>query len=81
MDGRAAAAVVTAIVNHATSHGGNQRSIKYTFPLLSGAIAKGKSDAPRKPPAIGSVICIVYDPDRPQRSRSYPFPFVRTARL
>jgi hypothetical protein len=77
MDGRAAPALVTAIVKHSSSHGGSHRSIKYTFPLMSGSIATGKSEAPRKPPAVGSVICIVYDPDRPGRSRPYPFPLVR----
>lgn len=80
-EGRAAAAIVTDVVKHKTSHGGTQRSVKYTFRLLSGAVATGKSDAPRKLPAIGSVIWVVYDPDRPRRSRRYPFPFVKTARL
>lgn len=81
MEGRAAAAIVTGVVTHKTSHGGTQRSIKYAFQLLSGAMARGKSDASGKPPALGSVICVVYDPDRPRRSRRYPFPFVKTARL
>ena len=80
-DGRAAAAIVTDVVTHKTSDGGTLRSIRYTFQLLSGAIAKGRSDVSRKPPALGSVICVVYDPDRPRRSRRYPFPFVKTARL
>jgi hypothetical protein len=77
MDGRAAPALVTAVVKHHTSHGGSYRRIKYTFPLLSGAIATGKSEAPRNPPGVGSVMCVVYDPDRPARSRPYPFPLVR----
>jgi hypothetical protein len=81
MEGRAAAAIVTDVRTHKTSHGGTSRSMKYTFQLLSGALAKGKSDAPRKLPAPGSVVCIVYDPDRPRRSRRYPFQFVKTARL
>jgi hypothetical protein len=77
MEGRAAPALVTAVVTHKTSHGGSHRQLKYTFPLLSGAIATGKSEAPRKPPGAGTVICIVYDPDRPARSRPYPFPLIR----
>jgi hypothetical protein len=80
MEGRPAPALVTALVNYKTSHAGSQRAIKYTFPLLSGAVANGKSEAPRKPPGVGSVICVVYDPDRPRRSRPYPFPFVRPYR-
>jgi hypothetical protein len=80
-DGRPAPALVTAVVKHQTSHGASRRSIRYTFPLLSGAIATGKSEAPRKAPAVGSVICVVYDPDRPRRSQPYPFALVRPARL
>jgi hypothetical protein len=77
MDGRAAPALVTAIVRHHTTHGGTYRSIKYRFPLLSGGVASGKSESSRKPPPVGTVMCIVYDPDRPTRSRPYPFPLVR----
>ncbi len=80
MEGRPAPALVTAVVTNKTSHGGSHRSIKYTFPLLSGAIATGKSEAPRKAPAVGGVICVVYDADRPSRSRPYPFPLVRLQR-
>jgi hypothetical protein len=79
-EGRAAAAVVTAVVKHKSQHG-THRSLKYSFRLLNGAIATGKSDAPSKPPEVGGVICIVYDPDRPGRNRRYPFSLVKTARL
>lgn len=77
MEGRPAPALVTAVVTHKTSHGGSHRSITYTFPVLSGATAAGKSESPRKPPAVGSVICVVYDTERPTRSRIYPFPLVK----
>lgn len=80
MEGRPAPALVTAVVRHHTSHGGSHRSMRYTFPLLSGAIATGTSEASRKPPPVGSVICVVYDPDRPRRSQPYPFALVRPAR-
>ena len=80
-DGRAAPAIVTAVHKHKSSHGTTHRSLKYSFRLLNGAIASGKSDAPSKPPEVGGVICIVYDPDRPGRNRRYPFPLVKTARL
>ena len=80
-EGRPAPAIVTKVHKHHSSHGGTHRSINYTFPLLSGSIATGKSDSSSKLPEIGSVICVVYDPDRPKRSRRYPFPLVKTARL
>lgn len=79
MEGRPAPAVVTAQVKHQSSHGAH-RSIKYTFPLLSGAVATGTSDTGRKSPAVGSVICVVYDPDRPRTSLPYPFALVRPMR-
>lgn len=81
MDGRPAPAVVTAHVKLQSPHGGAHRSIRYAFPLLSGAMETGKSDATRKAPEVGSVICVIYDPDRPKRSMPYPFPLVRPARL
>ena len=80
-EGRPAPATITGVVKHHTGHGGTHRQIKYTFPLLSGATAKGKSEAPKKQPTVGSVIWVVYDPDRPRRNRRYPFPLVKTARL
>jgi hypothetical protein len=69
--------MVTTVLNHPTTHGGSHRTISYAFPLLSGAMATGKSDSTRKAPETGAVLCIVYDPDRPRRSQPYPIPFVR----
>jgi hypothetical protein len=79
-EGRPAPALVTKLARHQTSHGVSHQSIRYAFPLLSGSMAIGRSDA-RKGQAVGSVICIVYDPDRPRRSLAYPFPLVRPAKL
>ena len=76
-EGRAAPAIVTKITKHHTSHGGTYRDVRYEFPLLSGAIWSGKSRAERKPPAVGSVICVLYDPDHPRRSLPYPVRLVR----
>jgi hypothetical protein len=78
-DGRPAPAIVTRLIKHRSSHGGTHRSITYDFPLLSGATARGRSVAPRKPPAIGSVICVIYDPERPRTSMLYPLPLVQPA--
>jgi hypothetical protein len=76
-EGRAAAAVVTKLEKHQSSHGGSHRSIRYSFPLLSGSMATGKSALNRKGVDVGSVICIVYDPDRPGRNQPYPLALVR----
>lgn len=80
MEGRVAPAVVTGHATHHTSHGGTFRSMTYMFPLLSGAAAKGKSNASGKLPVIGSVICVVYDPERPRRNQPYPLSLVRASR-
>jgi len=80
IEGRAAPAIVTDIKKRHTSHGGTHRSIRYQFPLLSGATGAGKASASNKLPAIGSVICVVYDPDRPTRSMVYPFALVAPAK-
>jgi hypothetical protein len=79
-EGRVASAVVTGHHKHHSSHGGTHRSITYQFPLLSGAVASGKSGASSKAPALGSVITVVYDPDQPTRSAVYPFSLVKPAR-
>jgi hypothetical protein len=78
-NGRPAAAIVTGHRKHRSSEGGTHRSITYEFRLLSGAPGKGRSSTSSKPPAIGSTICVVYDPDRPRRSQPYPFQFVRAS--
>jgi len=76
-DGRAAPAIVTKITTHRTSHGGTHWHVHYEFRLLNGRLAAGKSHAWRKTPAVGSAICVVYDPDRPRRSLPYPVRLVR----
>jgi hypothetical protein len=75
-DGRAAPALVTGHAQHRTSRGGKHRSLTYSFPLLSGAVASGKSATTRTPPAVGSVIWVIYDPEAPTRHRVYPLSLV-----
>ncbi len=77
-DGRVAPAVVTGHHTQKSNHG-THRSLTFQFPLLSGAVVSGKSGTSSKPPAVGSVICVVYDPERPSRHRSYPMSLVRPA--
>jgi hypothetical protein len=74
-EGRAAPALVTGHHRHRTSHG-THRSMTYAFPLLSGGVASGKGRTSNKPPAIGSVICVVYDPESPNRNTVYPLSLV-----
>jgi hypothetical protein len=53
----------------------------YTFAVMSGAMARGKVERQKNPPAIGSTICVLYEPDRVQHNRVYPLELFRTARL
>jgi len=77
-DGRLAPGIVTGHHKQKSSHGTHE-SMTFEFPLLSGAVAKGKAGASKASPAVGSVICVVYDPERPSRNRIYPMPLVRPA--
>jgi hypothetical protein len=79
-EGRVASATVIGHVKQQSSHDGTHRAAKYEFRLLSGATASGLSGGSKKPPALGSVVTVVYDPDRPARNAVYPFSLVKTAR-
>jgi hypothetical protein len=50
--------------------------IRYEFQLLNGATAKGRGQT-RRPPAIGSQICVLYDPENPRRNAPYPLRLVK----
>jgi hypothetical protein len=64
-----------------TSHGSDLgRKYEYEFLLLSGASYKGKAGPTKNPPAIGSAIPVLYDPDNPKNNDPYPFSLVRLAR-
>jgi hypothetical protein len=78
-EGRAAPAVVTKHTDTKDSHGGKHKTITYDFPLLNGAMRTGTSGTSSKPPAVGSVICVVYDPDVPTRNKVYPLSLVTPA--
>ncbi len=72
LEGRPAPGRVTG--HRRASH--NQSVLLYEFRQLSGAIAKGRSTS-RRPPADGTPLCILYDPERPRRSAIYPMSLVR----
>jgi hypothetical protein len=73
-----APAIVTAHQKQKTSNG-THRSLTFEFQLPSGKRTTGKSGTSSKPPAVGSAICVVYDPDRPTRNGIYPLSLVRPA--
>jgi len=59
-----------------------QVSVLYEFQMLNGVTRKGRGAAAnrRALPPIGSVVCVLYDPENPRRNGLYPFPFVRLVR-
>jgi len=52
----------------------------YDFTLLSGQVAKGKFATGRRPPTVGSRVCVLYYPDNSRRSAVYPLQFVQLDR-
>ena len=74
-EGRPAPGVVT---RHRRTD--KQVVVYYDFALLSGQVMKGKSSSGRRPPAVGSQVCVLYYPDNPRRSGLYPLPLVRLER-
>jgi hypothetical protein len=74
-DGRIAEGTVRDVKVTRSQHG-THRSIRYDFVLLSGARMTGSAGASRTPPAVGTSLVVIYDPERPKRNKPYPFKLV-----
>jgi hypothetical protein len=77
-EGRPAQAQVTSFKRVRSQHG-TRYHVKYEFQLMSGATRTGRYQSQKSPPAKGTTIQVVYNPDQPERSMPYPMPFVRPA--
>jgi hypothetical protein len=77
-EGRAAQGFVTRHrrTQHVHHHG---TVFHFAFEVLSGATVHGKAGPGTKTPAVGSAICVLYDPDDPRRNAPYPFALVEPA--
>ena len=53
------------------------KALIYEFATTTGDRIQGRGGNMRKPPPLGSTVCIIYDPERPQRNSPYPMPFTR----
>jgi len=78
-EGRAAAGLVT---RHSKMHRGSHGhklgvSAYYQFAQLGGSISEGHTDPREKAPAVGSTVCVLYDPEDPRRNVLYPLSLVR----
>jgi len=79
IEGRAAKGIVIGMKAQTSSHETKSYAMTYQFPLLDGRTATGKSTFHKNPPAIGTTVQVLYDPERPGRSAIYPFGYVREA--
>ena len=52
--------------------------VSFEYTALSGARHRGSFDRGSKPPAVGTEITILYDPDNPKRVAQYPLSLVKT---
>ena len=77
-EGRPAQAQVTASKKVRHQHGSYDR-VSYEFRTMSGATRTGRYDSHKGPPANGTTIQVVYNPDRPEQSMPYPLALVRPA--
>jgi hypothetical protein len=76
-EGRAAPAVVTKITTRHTSEGGTLRTIAFDVFLPGGQVVSHQASATRSKLREGSLVCVLYDSERPGRFERYPLPFVR----
>jgi hypothetical protein len=79
-DGRVAPGVITKVRKYRTEHGALARTFYYEFPVLSGAVAKGKCSSDRKGLDVGSVVSVLYDPNQTGRCSMYPMQLVKVRR-
>jgi hypothetical protein len=77
-EGRPAQAQVTVSKKVRHQHGSHYQ-VSYEFRLMSGATRGGRYDSQKSPPASGTTIQVVYNPDRPEHSMPYPLALVRPA--
>jgi hypothetical protein len=74
-EGRPAPAMVTKI-GRTADHG--KKIVHYVFKDLGGRLIDGKSGPQRNPPAIGSILNVIYEPDNEKHNRIYPLALVKT---
>jgi Protein of unknown function (DUF3592). len=77
-EGRPAQAQVTVFKQVRHQHGSHYQ-VSYEFRTMSGATRTGRYNSQKSPPASGTTIQVVYNPDRPEHSMPYPLALVRPA--
>jgi hypothetical protein len=72
-EGRPAPAIVTKIAR--TQQG---KVAHFVFMAMSGKLISGKSNPQKKPPEAGSILSVIYEPDRESHNSIYPLSLVKT---
>jgi hypothetical protein len=72
-EGRAVPGVIT---EHRKTKDG--KVARYVFLQLSGSQGEGKMSPRKNPPEIGSLVCVLYEPDRVKNNGVYPLTLVRS---
>ena len=76
-DGRPAMATVTKVEKKGSQHG-TMWLVHYKWTTMSGATRTGKYHSEKKPPpAVGTMMPVVYDRDNTFRHSKYPMLFIR----
>jgi hypothetical protein len=78
-EGKPAPATVVAARWGGYSNGRRNNYVSYEFPLAGGGVRRGRSQTQGRPPAVGSLITIIYNPDNPRRNAKYPLCTVKPA--
>jgi Protein of unknown function (DUF3592) len=61
------------------SKGKHGYTISYEFSLMNGARRTGETGPRKDPPALGSTLPVLYDPEEPRKNTVYPLSLVRLA--
>jgi len=72
-EGRPAPGIVTKITR--TDHG---KVSHYVFMAMSGKLINGKLNPRKNPPAVGTILNVIYEPDRETHNSIFPLPLVKT---
>jgi hypothetical protein len=73
-EGRSAPAIITRIVK--ADHG--MKVAHFVFMEMGGKLIEGKSKREKNPPAVESILNVIYEPDRERHNRPYPLSLFKT---
>ncbi len=72
-EGRPAPGIVTEVARTR-----NGKVAHYAFMAMSGKVINGKLRPRKNPPAVGTVLSVIYEPDHETHNSTFPLPLVKT---